>query len=83
MQESGSLLTDNSAISLEFTFTFNRPSFFLEYSDKIHNKDFSMMKNPTIEKIFQKELGITFKIDEVDKIKKILKIFTITKMTIQ
>ena len=70
MQESGSLLTDNSAISLEFTFTFNRPSFFLEYSDKIHNKDFSMMKNPTIEKIFQKELGITFKIDEVDKIKK-------------
>jgi|TARA_B110000027_G_scaffold133969_1_gene164194 ADP-heptose:LPS heptosyltransferase len=79
MEEAGSLLTDNSAISLEFTFTFNRPTFFIDYTDKIHNKNFSDMKNPTIEKIFQRELGVTFKTDEINEIKKSIKDFYIYK----
>ena len=72
-------LVYNSAISLEFTFTFNRPTFFIDYTDKIHNKNFSDMKNPTIEKIFQRELGVTFKTDEINEIKKSIKDFYIYK----
>ena len=40
MEEAGSLVTDNSAISLEYSFNFHRPVFFIDYSDKIHNKNY-------------------------------------------
>jgi len=75
MELSGSLLTDNSAISLEFSFNFYRPVFFINYSDKIHNKNFNDMDILPIEDIFKKEIGFSMDLSEINQIQNYIKKF--------
>ena len=72
MEKAGCLLTDNSAISIEYTLIFKRPSIFLNYSDKIHNKNYNLMKSIPIENTFKQEIAINLDIDQIDNIKQSL-----------
>jgi hypothetical protein len=75
MEEAGSLVTDNSAISLEYSFNFHRPVFFIDYSDKIHNKNYLDIDLEPIENLFKKNIGFNLKLSEINLVEKNIKKF--------
>jgi YidC/Oxa1 family membrane protein insertase len=51
------LLTDNSSIVFEFVLIFERPIIYLNYKDKIHNKNIDKLTIKTIEDEFKDNFG--------------------------
>jgi YidC/Oxa1 family membrane protein insertase len=68
MEKASLLITDNSSISIEYSFAFYRPVIFLDYKEKIHNKDYHSIGTSTFESEFKKELGISVSIKDINKL---------------
>ena len=68
MEKSSLLITDNSAIDMEYMLTFKRPIIQIKYMDKIHN-DLKINKNlETIEDNFKKQFTNIIKIEEIESL---------------
>ena len=57
MEKSSILITDNSTISLEFSLIFKRPVLFINHCDKIHNNNFHLINQNTLEDIFRNDIS--------------------------
>jgi len=68
MENASLLITDNSSISIEYSFAFYRPVIFIDYKDKIHNKNFHHIDNSTFESKFKKEIGISISSKEITRL---------------
>ena len=68
MEKASLLITDNSSISIEYSFAFYRPVIFLDYKEKIHNKNFHSISRYTFEDEFKKEIGLSVKIEDINKL---------------
>ena len=68
MEKSSIVITDNSAIVLEFHLILKRPIIYLNYMDRIHNKNFEEIKIESINEVFKKEFGKIIDIKELDSL---------------
>jgi hypothetical protein len=68
MEKASLLITDNSSISIEYSFAFYRPVIFIDYKEKIHNKKFHSISRSTFEDEFKKEIGLSVKIENINKL---------------
>ena len=72
MEKSSLLITDNSAIDMEYMLTFKRPIVQIQYKDKIHN-NFDINKNlETIEDNFKEQFTNKIKIEEIESLPKLI-----------
>ena len=62
------LITDNSAISIEFILGFEKPVIFFDNYLKIHNKSYKDIGNETIEDEIKKKFGYLIKNPDFEKI---------------
>ena len=68
MEKSSLLITDNSAISIEYSFAFYRPVIFIDYKEKIHNKNYHSISSSTFESKFKKEIALSVPIKDINKL---------------
>ena len=68
MENASLLITDNSSISIEYSFVFYRPVIFIDYKDKIHNKNFHLIDHSTFEDEFKKEIGLSISSKEIKRL---------------
>ena len=68
MEKSEFLITDNGGIALEYSTIFEKPTMYINYSEKIHNKEFEKIDNNTIEDTFKNMFCLSIKIDQIDEI---------------
>ena len=68
MERASLLITDNSAISIEYSFAFYRPVIFLDYKEKIHNKNYQSISSSTFESEFKKEIALSIPINDINKL---------------
>ena len=73
LESSEILITDNSTISMEFLFVFQRPTLFINYKKKIHNVNFHKSHNTPFENIVKNEFGSEIDINNIKKLPKVLK----------
>ena len=68
MEKASLLITDNSSIAVEYSFVFYRPVIFIDYKDKIHNKNYEKISNFTFEGDFKNKIGISISNDQIDNL---------------
>ena len=68
MEKASLLITDNSSIAIEYSFVFYRPVIFIDYKDKIHNKNFTKISDFTFESDFKNKVGISISNYQIDKL---------------
>ena len=68
MEKSELLITDNSLIAVEYSLVFQRSTLYVNYTDKIHNKNFMDIQSQPLEKDFKKKFGIEINISDIDNI---------------
>jgi hypothetical protein len=68
MEKASLLITDNSGISVEYSFTFYRPVIFIDYKEKIHNKNYHSISNSTFESEFKKKIALSVPIKDINKL---------------
>jgi len=68
MEKASLLITDNSAISIEYSFAFYRPVIFLDYKEKIHNKNYHSISSVTFESTFKKEIAFSVPIEDLNNL---------------
>ena len=68
LEKSSILLTDNSAIDMEYFLIFKRPVIYLDYKDKIHNPDYKKFSSQNIDVELKKSIGQVVKCEELDKL---------------
>jgi hypothetical protein len=68
MEKASLLITDNSSISIEYSFAFYRPVIFIDYKEKIHNKNYQSISNSTFESEFKKEIALSVPIKDINKL---------------
>lgn len=68
MEKASLLITDNSTISLEFSLIFQRPSLYINYSEKIHNKDYELIDKNTFENIFKDKVCYSIDANNLSKL---------------
>ena len=68
LEESEFLITDNGGMALEYSTIFEKPTMYINYSEKIHNKDFKEIDVSTIEDTFKEMFCLSIKIDQIDEI---------------
>ena len=66
MEKASLLITDNSAISIEYSFAFYRPVIFVDYKEKIHNKNYQSISSSTFENKFKKEIALSVPIKDIN-----------------
>tara|TARA_A100001011_G_C14253829_1_gene819141 strand:- start:594 stop:1718 length:1125 start_codon:yes stop_codon:yes gene_type:complete len=66
MEESELLITDNSAITIEFLFIFFRPIIYINFQRKIHNKNFFDIPITPIEEKIKNLFGYELKPDQIN-----------------
>ena len=67
MEKAMCLITDSSGIAIEYSLVLERPVIYFDNFDKIHNINFNEYANiKTIDDVFKKEFGYTFKKDEIN-----------------
>ena len=72
MEKSSILLTDNSAIDMEYFLIFKRPVIYLDYVDKIHNPDHKTFVSKNIDVELKNSIGCVVKCENLDKLPLIL-----------
>jgi len=68
MENASLLITDNSSISIEYSFVFYRPVIFIDYKDKIHNKNFHLIDRSSFEDKFKKEIGLSISSKDIKRL---------------
>ena len=68
MEKASLLITDNSAISIEYSFAFYRPVIFVDYKEKIHNKNYQSISSSTFENKFKNEIALSVSIKDINKL---------------
>ena len=68
MEKAQILITDNSAIDIEYMLIFKRPVIYLDYVDKIHNESFLFNELDTIEDEFKISFGEKLNIEKLDSL---------------
>ena len=68
MEKASLLITDNSAISIEYSFAFYKPVIFIDYKEKIHNKNYQSIGSSTFESKFKKEIAFSVSIKDINKL---------------
>ena len=68
MEKASLLITDNSAISIEYSFAFYRPVIFVDYKEKIHNKNYQSISGTTFENKFKNEIALSVSIKDINKL---------------
>lgn len=68
LEKSEIIITDNSSIVFEYMFIFERPIIYINYKDKIHNKDRNKIELPTIEEDFKKKFGNILHVDNLNNL---------------
>jgi hypothetical protein len=68
MEKASLLITDNSAISMEYSLVFYRPVIFIDYKEKIHNKNYHSISSSTFESKFKKEIAFSVPIEDINKL---------------
>ena len=68
LEKSQILITDNSAIDMEFGLIFERPIIYIQYSDKIHNEDYLRVKSKNIDDEFKNSVGNKLGIDNLNNL---------------
>lgn len=71
MEKASILITDNSSIAIEYSFVFCRPVVFIDYKDKIHNKNFHQIQKITFESEFRSKIGISITNNQIQNLGKI------------
>jgi hypothetical protein len=71
MEDASLIITDNSAIAIEFSLTFYRPIIYINYKNKIHNKKYYKIKETTLEDDFKKKIGVNISIDSINRLSSI------------
>ena len=66
--KSSLLITDNGGMALEFSLIFKKPVIYIDFNDKIHNKDFKELNIEPIEDSFKKKFGYTLKIEQLNNL---------------
>ena len=69
-EKSEILITDNGGVSLEYVYLFEKPVLYINYSDKIQNKDFREIDENTIEDYFKKNFCFEEQPDNLVNIEK-------------
>lgn len=64
------LITDNGGVSIEYVYLFEKPVLYINYSDKIQNKDFREIDENTIEDYFKKNFCFEEQPDNLVNIEK-------------
>ena len=55
--ESSLLITDNGGLALEYSLILKKPVIYINYKEKIHNKDWKMLNIEPIEDVFKRNFG--------------------------
>ena len=66
MEKAQILITDNSAIDIEYVLVFNRPVIYLDYIDKVHNNSELFSELKTIEGEFKMSFGEILNIENLN-----------------
>ena len=73
MEKASILITDNSAIDMEYVLTFKRPVIQIQYIDKVHNDFDDIQELVSMENDFKKQFAIKVDIKEINKLTQIIK----------
>ncbi len=68
MEKASLLITDNSSISIEYSFAFYRPVIFIDYKEKIHNKNYYSISRSTFENKFKEEICLSIPVEDINKL---------------
>lgn len=79
MEKSKIIITDNSTIGMEYAIVLKRPVLYLNYTKKIHNKNFENLKLNTLEDIFKKRIGFSLDVKNLDNLDTVLKTLKVDK----
>ena len=66
------LITDNGGMALEYSLILRKPVVFINYRDKIHNKNFKEIKLKPIEDDFKERFGILINTNQISNLNKII-----------
>ena len=74
MEKAYCLITDNSAIAIEYILILKKPVLYFNDVDKIHNNNFHQFNELyNIDDNVREKFGVTFKKDEIDQIELLIK----------
>ena len=73
MEMSSIIITDNSTIGLEFLLVFFRPTIYINFKKKIHNKHFHKINLPPLEETLRKKFGYNLNYGQIDMLDKNIK----------
>ncbi len=68
LKQSEILITDNSTIGMEFSLTFNKPTVYCDYTEKVHNPDFKELNIEPLEDIFKRQIGYSLDVNNLEEI---------------
>jgi CDP-glycerol glycerophosphotransferase (TagB/SpsB family) len=72
IKKSEILITDNSGIAIEFCLILKRPIFYFESNLKLHNKDYLLISDVTIEDIVKSKFGKIIRNSDLSKIREVI-----------
>ena len=74
MEKANCLITDNSAIAIEYILILKKPALYFNDVDKIHNKNFDQFNDHyNMDNKIREKFGVTFNKNEIEKIDFIIK----------
>ena len=59
-------------MALEYAFITNKPVIFIDYKDKVHNKDFKKINLETLEDNFRKKFGLVVQANQIENLNDII-----------
>ena len=68
LEKSDILITDNSAIDMEFGILFSRPIIYINYKDKIHNPEFFKIDLDNIDEKFKNNIGYQIETKRINEL---------------
>ena len=66
------LITDNGGMALEYAFITKKPVIFIDFKDKVHNKDFKKINLETLEDNFRKKFGLVVQANQIENLNDII-----------
>ena len=68
-EKSELLITDNGGVGLEYGLVYHKPILYVDYKEKVHNKNYTDLNIEPIEDKFKKKFGYKININQLDKLK--------------
>ena len=76
LEKSCLLVTDNSSIDMEYVLLFKKPLIYLNYTPKIHNDEYQLIKSEDIDVEFKKIFGNSLDIEKLEELTELIKRLT-------